>query len=259
MTNQQLFQTIRERFAALDGIESLLASDDRILVSPLSADDILGNAERKDFPILGGKEIIQQASYGRGKGQAFTSRPSDCGLTLRELMALPLDSLRNQGIFIAGINAVMNHLGLSADTVHCKNEGPECCSKTAARMLRQSYGDVKLALIGYQPCLFANLSSVFPRMRVTDLGPDKIGTLHYGIKVEDGAAKQQEVCDWAELILCTGSTLTNGTFLPFYELALQGRNILFYGTTVSGTAVLLGLNRLCFADANGNPHRIPRL
>ena len=49
----------------------------------------------------------------------------------------------------------------------------------------------------------------------------------------------------------TGSTLTNGTFPEFYELALRGKEILFYGTTIAGTAALLGLKRLCYADKNG--------
>lgn len=247
----QLFHFIRNQFRSLDGVMDLMASENEIEIHALTTEMILGTAERKDFPILGGKEIIQQAEYGNGKGQAFTSQPSNCRLTLRELMELPLDSIKNQGIFIAGINAVMNSLGLVSNTVHCKDDGPECCSKTAAKMLREEYGELKLALIGYQPCLYANLSAAFNQMRVTDLSADKIGTEHYGIVVEDGTKNNEGVCDWADLILCTGSTLTNGTFPYFYNLSLQGKNILFYGTTISGTARLLNVRRMCFADTNG--------
>ena len=253
MTTFQLFMTIREKFIALDGLSELLASDEAIKIHALTTDAILGTAERKDFPILAGKEIIQQAEYGRGKGQSFTSQPVNCSFTLRELLELPLDNVRDQGAFVAGMNAVMHHLGLITNTVHCKDDGPECCSKTAAGTLRRKYGDVKLALIGYQPCLLANLSAVFPQMRVTDLGKDKIGTEKYGILVEDGTHKSEEVCEWADVILCTGSTLTNETILYFYELALHGREIMFYGTTIAGAAKLLDLRRLCYADSNGKP------
>ena len=251
MTSVQIFQMLRERFLSLDGMSDIAASEREIGIRPLTTDAILGTAERKDFPILAGKEIIQQAEYGNGRGQAFTSQPSLCRLTVRALLDLPLGDIRSQGIFTAGMNAVMNAMGLISDTVHCRDDGPECCSKTAAERLREAYGDVKLALIGYQPCLYANLSAVFPRMRVTDLGEDRIGTEKYGITVEDGTKTNGEVCRWADLILCTGSTLTNGTFPPFYDLVLQGRWILFYGTTIAGAAKLLDLKRLCFADANG--------
>ncbi len=36
--------------------------------------------------------------------------------------------------------------------------------------------------------------------------------------------------------------------LHFYELALHGREIMFYGTTIAGAAKLLGLQRLCKAE-----------
>ena len=253
MTTLQLFQTLREKFMALDGLPELMNSNEAITIHALTTDVILGTAERKDFPILAGKEIIQQAEYGRGKGQSFTSQPINRSFTFCELLDLPLENTRDQGAFIAGMNAVMNHLGLISNTVHCKDDGPECCAKTTADALRRKYGNVKLALIGYQPCLFANLSAAFPQMRVTDLGAGKIGTEKYGILVEDGTKKRDDVCEWADVILCTGSTLTNDTFPFFYELALRGKGIMFYGTTIAGVATLLGLNRLCYADANGRP------
>ena len=251
MDNAVIFDMIRERFRALKGVRDLLFCRDTITVRPLSPGEILGSAERTDFPVLGGKEYLQQAEFCGGRGQAFTSRPVERTMTLDELLALEPDSLEAQGLCIAGINAVMNELGLAKNTVHCRDDGPECCARGAASALREELGDVRLALIGYQPCLFANLSAAFPRMRVTDLGPDRIGTEHYGITVEDGVASRKSVCDWADVILCTGSTLTNGTFPAFYGYALEGRDIRFYGTTIAGAAVLLGLRRLCSADLNG--------
>lgn len=253
MTSEELFDLLKERFRALPQVKPLLAADDLISVHPLSTDDILGSAERKDFPILAGKEIIQQAEYRGGRGQAFTSQPSQVELTLDDLLQLPLCDIKEQAVFIAGMNAVLHSLGLIGNTVHCKDDGPECCSMTAAAELWAELSDVELALIGYQPCLFANLSRTFPRMRATDLSPDKIGRESHGVTVEDAATATEAVCEWADLILCTGSTLTNGTFPYFYDCFLAGKDIRFYGTTISGAAFLLGLPRLCYADMNGRP------
>lgn len=256
--SEELFRTLKERFCALPEVRPLLEAEDPISVAPLSADAILGSAERKDFPILAGKEIIQQAAFRTGRGQAFTSLPSKEELTLPELLQLPLSDGKEQALFIAAINAVLHHMGLIRDTVHCRDDGPECCSLTAAAALTAEKGDARLALIGYQPCLFANLSTVFPRMRATDLSLDKIGRQSHGVTVEDAATATEAVCDWAELILCTGSTLTNGTFPYFYDLFKAGRDIRFYGTTIAGAAYLLGLKRLCHADLNGRPGALRR-
>ena len=69
------------------------------------------------------------------------------------------------------------------------------------------------------------------------------GSLKFGIRVEDGTAMKEEILDsYAELILCTGSTLCNGSIID-------------YSSQVSGTykpsssnLPLLGLKRVCFAD-----------
>lgn len=247
MTNKELFAEIKHRFLQLEQVQNLVECDDLVEIKTLSTDEILGTAERTDFPILAGKEIIQQASFRTGKGQAFTSQPTNGSLTIKQLVEMPLDSIKNQGVFIAGLNAVMNYICLSNNCIHCKDNGPENCGKKAAAHLKEKFGDIKIALIGYQPCMFQNLSETFTHMRITDLG-DKVGTQKYGRVVEHGIDDMQDVCEWADVILCTGSTLTNGTITGFLNL---GKPILFYGTTISGTAELMGFERICFADTNG--------
>ncbi len=72
------------------------------------------------------------------------------------------------------------------------------------------------------------------------------GSLKFGIRVEDGTAMKEEIRDsYAELILCTGSTLCNGSIIDYLDL---DKDVLFFGTTASGAAPLLGLKRVCFAD-----------
>ena len=72
------------------------------------------------------------------------------------------------------------------------------------------------------------------------------GSLKFGIRVEDGTAMKEEIRDsYAELILCTGSTLCNGSIIDYLDL---DKEVLFFGTTASRAAPLLGLKRICFAD-----------
>ena len=167
--------------------------------------------------------------------------------TLEEICALDLiHSSHNRGIFIASLNAVMKHLGLVECTVHCKNDTPELCADDALHYIRSHYKNPKIALIGYQPALLEHLSAAF-RLRAVDLNPEHIGQTRHEILIEDGNsdAVQQELCSWADLILCTGSTVCNGTIINYLPLRSK---ILFYGTSLAGAAKLMDLPRLCFAD-----------
>ena len=57
---------------------------------------------------------------------------------------------------------------------------------------------------------------------------------------------KEEIRDsYAELILCTGSTLCNGSIVDYLNLDTE---VLFFGTSASGAAALLGFKRVCFAD-----------
>ena len=55
--------------------------------------------------------------------------------------------------------------------------------------------------------------------------------------------KHDEVVAWADLILCTGSTLANGSIVEYLNL---NKDVRFYGTTLAGAARLLDLKRVCF-------------
>ena len=80
-------------------------------------------------------------------------------------------------------------------------------------------------------------------MRVLDLNPEIVGTVRSGVLVEDGMAAYQDVVRvWAELVLCTGSTLCNGSFVNFLDI---GKPVLFFGTSCAGAAHILGAERYC--------------
>ena len=247
LTPEEFYKELSRRFEALLNEHGLLKEEVRLTTKSLKPEEAIGITRRKDYPILTGKDVMIEADCHGSLGQAFTDAPMEfCG-TLEEVCKLDLSNdSHNRGIFIASLNAVMKHLGIIGCTVHCKGDGPEHCSVEALDYLKEHFNHPRITLIGYQPALFSRLAPEF-ELRVLDLDPKNIGQEKFGVKVEDGGDKkiQQDACKWAELILCTGSTVCNGTivdFLPYRE------KVLFYGTTLAGAAELMGLSRLCFTD-----------
>lgn len=246
MTKEQLYEELKARFLKILSDENLLTEKIEINSKALTPEEAIGITKRKDFPIITGKEIMVQAECRGAKGQAFTDSPAVFKGTLAEICNMDLkNDPQAAGLFIAALNAVMKYLGRAECSVHCKSEGPEQCAKDALAYIKDNYGSPRIALVGYQPALLENLSKEF-NLRVLDLNPANIGKVRYGVKVEDGISDYEEVVrEWADLVLCTGSTICNGTIVNFMDL---GKPVLFFGTTLSGAAPLLGLNRMCFAD-----------
>ena len=247
VTPEEFFLLLRERFFQLLKEHDLLEQSVSLAARSLTPEEAIGITRRKDFPIISGKDVMVQAECAGALGQAFTDAPAVFHGTLGEVCRLDiLSSSHDRGIFIASLNAVMKHLGLLECTVHCRNDGPELCAGDAAVWVRENWGCPKIGLIGYQPSLLERLGAEFP-LRVADLNPDNIGKERYGHLVEDGGSDQvrEDICAWADLVLCTGSTICNGTIVNFLPL---GSKVVFYGTTLAGAAALMGLRRMCFAD-----------
>ena len=151
----------------------------------LTDQEAIGITERKDFPILTGKEIMLQAEFKGSVGQAFTSAPTVFKGSLKEIVDLDLESDDHaKGLFIASLNAIMKYLNLADRTIHCRNEEPELCANKFKEELKE-YKDLNIALIGYQPAILENLSQDF-KVRVLDLSPKNVGETKFGIKIEHG-------------------------------------------------------------------------
>lgn len=246
MTQKQLYGTLKMEFLKMLEAANLIEAEIEIDSKVLSPEEAIGITKRRDFPIIQGKEVMLQAEYKGAFGQSFTDSPAIFKGTLKEICSMDLESdAQAKGLFIAALNAVMNHLGKAKCTVHCKGEGPEKCAVDAVQYIIGKYGNPKVALVGYQPALLEKLSQKF-ELRVLDLNKENIGQVRYGVKVEDGISNYAEVAkEWADLVLCTGSTICNGTIVNFIGL---DKPVLFFGTTLAGAAPILGLERLCFAD-----------
>lgn len=212
-----------------------------VYVKSLSAEEAIGNPIRTDYPLLNGKEVLIEADYKGSKGQAFSSARSCVTLPLSGIAGLQIGTnAYDTAIFIAVLNALMTHLGIIKPALHCKNEEPEQCAKNIARFLAP-YRNERLLMVGYQPAMIEQLHTAGFTMRVLDRNPDNIGAVRYGVPIEDGQY-YAEAIQWSSLILCTGSTIINGTLTHFSE---SEKPVYFYGTTIAGAAVILGLKRLC--------------
>ena len=113
------------------------------------------------------------------------------------------------------------------------------------KYFKENHYDENILIVGYQPSIISNLTANMKNVRVLDLNPDNIGYEKCGAIIEDGERAMKGAVEWADVILCTGSTVCNGTLVDYLD---TGKKTYFFGTTLAGTAKLLDLDRLCFAD-----------
>ncbi len=212
---------------------------DIVYTRPLSAEEAIGRPDRDDYPILVGKEVILETEFKGAKGQAFTDQPGSFSGTLQDVVSLPLDSNYRRAVFIATLNAVLRYMGKIGHTVHCKDDAPEKCGLAIVSYVKEQYGRPKIAFIGYQPALISALAKEYD-LRATDLNPDNIGKDSLGVLIEP-VDKTEEVLDWADVIVATGSTVVNGSIVKY----LDKKPVLFYGITVAGAAYLNGWQTFC--------------
>lgn len=248
MTEAELYKRLRQGFSEIIEGHGLENEPVSVVCRALTPEEAIGNTKRRDFPILTGKDVMLQAEYRGTKGQAFTDAPAAFSGSLGELLRLDIArDAHSRSIFIAALNAVAAHLGLCQGTVHCREDGPEQCAGDMLSYLRRHYPHKRnIALIGYQPSLLEMLAGSEYGVRALDLNPANIGQTRYGVLVEDGSlAKGDVISNYADLILCTGSTLCNGTIVDYMGLDVE---TLFFGITLAGSADILGLKRVCFAE-----------
>ena len=84
-----------------------------------------------------------------------------------------------------------------------------------------------------------SLASEFS-LRVLDLDPDNIGTKKFQVTIES-PDKTEDIIEWADLLLVTGTTLVNNTIGRF----LGKKPVLFYGTTIAGSANIMNWEHFC--------------
>ena len=229
-----------EKFKKIVEDNNVLNEAITINAKSLTAVEAIGDPERRDFPIIKGKEKMMQAEFKGAKGQAFTDMPGNYVGTIKDVINLELDTNFNRAVFIATTNAVCRYLNLCSGTIHCKDEEPEDCASELVVYIKEKYGNPKIALVGLQPALLDHLSKHYD-IRALDMDEETIGQMKYGVEIENGETKTEEVLDWCDVILATGSTLANDTMTNF----INDKPVIFFGTTGAAVTELMGLERFC--------------
>jgi len=234
-----VYDEIKQKARSILEARGLMDQRVRVEARALSTEEAIGNPEGDDFPLQQGKEKLMQAELNGALGQAFTDRYGDFEGTLEEIFTMPLENNFRRAVFVATLNAALRSSGHADRTIHCHDQGPGLCAADLARHIRERYGEVRIGQVGFQPAMVEALAVAFP-LRVLDLDPDNVGTEKRGARIE-GADAQEDVIRWADLLLVTGTTLVNGTTGDF----LNGKPVLFYGSTIAGAAALMGWDRFC--------------
>jgi hypothetical protein len=203
----------------------------------LSAEEAIGTPREKDYPIIKGKEVMVEAVFRDGRGQAFSADFENVTCAVENLLELSTDTTRKRASFIAGLNAVYRHLGLCGNTIHCRDEEPGTCAAELVHLFSPSQ---KVLLIGFQPRFLETLVENCS-LRVIDLDATNIGKRVSGVVVESPDMTTDAI-RWCDAIFATGSTLVNGTIGDFLN---RGKPATFYGVTISAPAKILNLNSYC--------------
>ena len=220
----------------------------RVTIGTLTPQQAIGTPGRPDFALLQGKEVMIEAQFRESFGQAFTSQPQTFDGMVIDVLNLSLESSDSRAIFIATLNAMTAHLGLVTGVRHCRNEEPEMCGTELAQQILESFGRIRIGLVGYQPAILDHLVRQFGADNVvcSDLDVRNIGSTRFGTRIRDGKTENADIVRWCDLLLVTSSTVVNNTFDGLRSaVAANGKHLIMFGVTGAGISALLGLERIC--------------
>lgn len=224
-------------------IKSLKLNDEVVECEVLGADRI--RLPSQEYALMKGKEVIVSCKLRSWFGQAFTDEPKPFKGKLSDVAELPLTSSGNRAIFFAVLNMLMQASGEIEGVVHCRGEDADRCGEMLAKHIKDRFGDVKVLHIGFQPSHVKALTSTFKNVFVTDLNPDNVGNIKFGLKILDGSINE-DLIDDVDVVYITGSTIVNGTLFPLLEKCKKlNKQHILYGITAKGAAKLLGCEVFC--------------
>jgi hypothetical protein len=233
-----LLDTFMQRLRSMISRHSLENEEVSVFARPLSPEEAIGNPAHDDYPLLKGKERMMQAVFQDTYGQAYSDQTGNFSGSLSQIVGLTMDSNFHRALVVSTANAVLRKLGVISKSCHCRDEDPITCASRLFDSLLP-YSPRRIGMIGMQPRLLEALARDF-EVRVCDRDPDKIGTVHAGVLVEDSDA-HKEIKGWADLLFATGTTLVNDTI----DLYVGEVPVVFFGVTISGAARALNLNHFC--------------
>jgi hypothetical protein len=234
-----LHDIIRQKFIRLIKEHGLEGEEVIVRAAALTPEQAIGNPEDKDYPLIKGRERLMQAEFRDSRGQAFTDSYGNFSGRLAEIANMELVNNFRRAVFISSLNAVMSHLGLISQTVHCKDTQPRECAAELVNYIKEKYGQPKIVMVGFQPRMVEALARQF-ELRVSDMDEANIGQEKFGVKIDD-PSRTKENLKWCDIALVTGTTIVNDTIEQF----LIDKPVIFYGVTIAGATKLQGWNRFC--------------
>ena len=234
-----MYNIIKEKFSAIIEERNLGSEKVKVVTKTLTPEEAIGNPEDNDYPIQKGKERMMQADFKGSLGQAFTDMFGNYEGKLSQIIEMDPSNNFRRAIFTSTINAVMKHLGMVNETIHCKDDGPKKCSRELVIYIKNEYHNPKIALVGLQPRMLEALSREFS-VKVTDLDKNNIGQEKFGVMI-DSPEKTVANLNWCDIALVTGTTLVNDTIGVFNI----EKPTIFFGVSIAGPAHLLDLAHFC--------------
>ena len=234
------YDSLRQRLSSISTEHDLLERRVHVVSArSLKPVESIGNPERKDFPLVKGREVMIEADFNGAKGQAFTDMPGNFEGSLQEVIQLPLADNFERAIFISTINAVLRSFGWIDATIHCRDKEPEQCAERLVDYVHNEFGNPRIGFVGLQPAMVDHLARHFP-IRVTDMDQDNLGKEKYGVTIEHPDVTG-DMIEWSTVVFVTGSTTVNNT----YRSVIGDRPVVFYGVTVSGISHLSDCRKYC--------------
>jgi len=243
------YEILQDRLMELLQGNGLIDTEVTVETRALKPHEAIGNPDRDDFPLLKGREVLMQATFLNHKGQAFTDAPSAFRGTLRKIIEERDSGPRERARFIATLNAVVRHFYPDVPTIHCRDQGPALCSREIARFVG-SLNMKTVGLLGLQPAILHALVSEFGTENVMciDRDEDNRDIMKCGVPIRWGDRDGLDALFvFGDVILATGSSVANGTIVDILDMnKTYAKPLYFYGTTIAGSAHLMGLNHLCY-------------
>ena len=198
-----------------------------------------------EYALMRGKEVIVHCDIRGAYGESFADTPRERRLKMSEVANLDLSDVGNRALFFAALNSVMNYSGEISGCIHCRGGDADRCGEILAEEVLRRFGRVRVAHIGYQPGHVRACAKVFREVKVTDMNPENIGRVKFGVKILD-AAENEWVISKSDVVCVTGSSIVNGTLPQIVDWCNRyGVECVVYGITVKGVAKMVGWDVFC--------------
>jgi hypothetical protein len=129
----------KRRFERIVVEMGLMDEEVAVHVKVLSPEEAIGNPERRDFPIVTGKERVIEANFKGVTAHAFTDSPYEFSGKVKEIIKMPLTENRKRAIFIASMNAILKSLNEIDKTIHCRDNEPERCAEAICQYINSHF------------------------------------------------------------------------------------------------------------------------